>query len=115
MVQTRIASIPSRTAARSSRWRARSIGLRANYVLQPDLRNFEAMYFYGGTPIVNVRIVAKLVRMPDRQIIGVATFQRCVEGPGRQSAKGRRGFRPGAGQRHEAVGLVDAAPRQAAG
>jgi len=55
-----------------------SIGLRANYVLQPDLRNFEAMYFYGGTPIVHVRVVAKLVRMPDRQIIGVATFERCV-------------------------------------
>jgi len=55
-----------------------SIALRANYVLQPDLRNFEAMYFYGGTPIVKVRIVAKLVRLPDRQIIGVATFERCV-------------------------------------
>jgi len=55
-----------------------SIGLRANYTLQPDLRNFEAMYFYGGTPIVHVRIVAKLVRMPDRQIIGVATIERCV-------------------------------------
>jgi cholesterol transport system auxiliary component len=55
-----------------------SIGLRPNYVLQPDLRNFEAMYFYGGTPIAHVRIVAKLVRMPDRQIIGVATFERCV-------------------------------------
>jgi cholesterol transport system auxiliary component len=55
-----------------------SIALRANYVLQPDLRNFEAMYFYGGTPIAHVRIVAKLVRMPDRQIIGVATFERCV-------------------------------------
>ena len=55
-----------------------SIGLRANYVLQTDLRNFEAMYFYGGTPIVKVRIVAKLVRMPDRQIIGIATFERCV-------------------------------------
>ena len=55
-----------------------SIGLRANYVLQPDLRNFEAMYFYGGTPIVHVRIVVKLVRMPDRQIIGVGTFERCV-------------------------------------
>jgi cholesterol transport system auxiliary component len=55
-----------------------SIGLRANYVLQPDLRNFEAMYFYGGAPIAHVRIVAKLVRMPDRQIIGVATFERCV-------------------------------------
>src|SRR5262249_53775053 len=25
-----------------------------------------------------VRIVAKLVRMPDRQIIGEATFERCV-------------------------------------
>lgn len=55
-----------------------SIGLRANYVLQTDLRNFEAMYFYGGTPIVKVRIVAKLVRLPDRQIIGSATFERCV-------------------------------------
>jgi cholesterol transport system auxiliary component len=55
-----------------------AIGISANYVLQPDLRNFEAMYFYGNTPIAHVRIVAKLVRMPDRQIIGVATFERCV-------------------------------------
>lgn len=55
-----------------------SIGLIPNYVLQTDLRNFEARYFYGGTPVVQVRIVAKLVRMPDRQIIGVATFERCV-------------------------------------
>jgi cholesterol transport system auxiliary component len=56
-----------------------SIGLRANYVLQSDLRNFEAMYFYGKQPIAHVRLVAKLVRMPDRQIIGVATFERCVK------------------------------------
>jgi cholesterol transport system auxiliary component len=55
-----------------------SIGLRANYVLQSDLRNFEAMYFYGKPPIAHVRLVAKLVRMPDRQIIGVGTFERCV-------------------------------------
>jgi cholesterol transport system auxiliary component len=55
-----------------------SIGLRANYVLQSDLRNFEAMYFYGKQPIAHVRIVAKLVRMPDRQIIAVGTFERCV-------------------------------------
>jgi cholesterol transport system auxiliary component len=55
-----------------------SIGLRANYVLQSDLRNFEAMYFYGGTPIAHVRLVAKLVRMPDRQIIAVGSFERCV-------------------------------------
>jgi cholesterol transport system auxiliary component len=55
-----------------------SFDIKANYVLQPDLRNFEAMYFYGGAPIAHVRIVAKLVEMPDRQIIGVATFERCV-------------------------------------
>ena len=55
-----------------------SIGLRANYVLQSDLRNFVAMYIYGKPPIAHVRIVAKLVRMPDRQIIGVGSFERCV-------------------------------------
>jgi len=77
MVQTRI--VDSFENSRKIVAVAReSIGLRANYVLQTDLRNFEAMYFYGGTPIVKVRIVAKLVRMPDRQIIGVATFERCV-------------------------------------
>jgi cholesterol transport system auxiliary component len=57
-----------------------SIGLRANYLLQPDLRNFEAMYFYekDKPPIAHIRVVAKLVRMPDRQIISVAVFERCV-------------------------------------
>jgi cholesterol transport system auxiliary component len=77
MVQTRI--VDSFENSRKIVAVAReSIGIRANYVLQPDLRNFEAMYFYGGPPIAHVRIVAKLVRMPDRQIIGVATFERCV-------------------------------------
>ncbi len=55
-----------------------SIGLRANYILQPDLRNFEALYYYGGTPVVRVRVIAKMVRLPDRQIVGVASFERCV-------------------------------------
>lgn len=77
MVQTRI--VDSFENSRKIVAVAReSIGLRANYVLQPDLRNFEAMYFYGGAPIAHVRIVAKLVHMPDRQIIGVASFERCV-------------------------------------
>ena len=77
MVQTRI--VDSFEATRKIVAVAReSIELRANYVLQPDLRNFEAMYFYGQPPIVKVRIIAKLVRMPDRQIIGVASFERCV-------------------------------------
>ncbi len=77
MVQTRI--VDSFENSRKIVAVAReSIALRANYVLQPDLRNFEAMYFYGQPPIVKVRIIAKLVRMPDRQIIGVASFERCV-------------------------------------
>ena len=77
MVQTRI--VDSFENSRKIVAVAReSIALRANYVLQPDLRNFEAMYFYGGPPIVKVKLVVKLVRMPDRQIIGVASFERCV-------------------------------------
>jgi len=77
MVQTRIVDSFENTRKIVAVARE-SIGLRANYVLQPDLRNFEALYYYGKPPIVRVRIIAKLVRMPDRQIIGVATFERCV-------------------------------------
>jgi cholesterol transport system auxiliary component len=77
MVQTRIVDSFENTRKIVAVARE-AIGLRADYVLQPDLRNFEAMYFYGGAPIAHVRIVAKLVRMPDRQIIGVASFERCV-------------------------------------
>ena len=77
MVQTRIVDSFENTRKIVAVARE-SIGIRANYVLQPDLRNFEALYYYGEPPIVRVRIIAKLVRMPDRQIIGVATFERCV-------------------------------------
>ena len=77
MVQTRIVDSFENTRKIVAVSRE-SIALRANYLLQPDLRDFEAMYFYGQPPIVKVRIIAKLVRMPDRQIIGVATFERCV-------------------------------------
>lgn len=77
MVQTRIVDSFENTRKIVAVARE-SIGLRANYVLQPDLRNFEALYYYGGPPVVRVRIIAKLVRMPDRQIIGVASFERCV-------------------------------------
>ena len=77
MVQTRIVDSFENTRKIVAVARE-SIELRANYVLQPDLRNFEALYYYGQPPIVRVRIIAKLVRMPDRQIIGVGSFERCV-------------------------------------
>lgn len=77
MVQTRI--VDSFENSRKIIAVAReSIALVPNYVLQPDLRDFEAMYYYGSPPIARVRIVAKLVQMPVRQIIGEATFERCV-------------------------------------
>jgi len=77
MVQTRIVDSFENTRKIVAVARE-SIGIRANYVLQSDLRNFEAMYYYGKPPIIRVRIIAKLVRMPDRQIIGVGSFERCV-------------------------------------
>jgi cholesterol transport system auxiliary component len=77
MVQTRIVDSFENTRKIVAVSRE-SIELRANYLLQPDLRNFEALYYYGQPPIVRVRIIAKLVRLPDRQIIGVASFERCV-------------------------------------
>jgi cholesterol transport system auxiliary component len=77
MVQTRIVDSFENTRKIVAVARE-SIALRANYLLQPDLRNFEALYYYGQPPIVRVRIITKLVRMPDRQIIGVGSFERCV-------------------------------------
>lgn len=55
-----------------------SISVRPNYVLQTDLREFQAEYFHdSGAPIVRVRIAAKIVAMPDRLIIASRAFERC--------------------------------------
>jgi cholesterol transport system auxiliary component len=44
-------------------------GLRADYILQSDLRDFEADYTAnGGAPSARIRLIAKLVQMPDRRI-----------------------------------------------
>ena len=47
-------------------------GLRADYVLLTDLRDFEARYYEGTDkpPQVRVRLAAKLIKMPEREIIG---------------------------------------------
>src|SRR3546814_3841335 len=51
-----------------------SIGLRADYVLKLELREFQAEYLEAGLPSANVMIHAKLVRMPQREIIGSEQF-----------------------------------------
>jgi cholesterol transport system auxiliary component len=52
-----------------------AIGLRPDYVLKTDLREFEAVY-EGEAPVPNiwVRMNAKLVKMPERRIIASQTF-----------------------------------------
>lgn len=61
-----------------------SVGLRANYVLQSELRHFEAEMFHGPNPYVRVRLNVKIVHMPERQIIGSRTFERCSRSNGDQ-------------------------------
>jgi cholesterol transport system auxiliary component len=48
-----------------------SVGLRADYVLQTDIRHMEATYS-SGKPESHVDIDAKLVRLPQREIVGSA-------------------------------------------
>jgi cholesterol transport system auxiliary component len=46
-------------------------GIESDYVLQTDIRNFEARYASeSGPPQIVIGIQAKLVRMPERDIVG---------------------------------------------
>ena len=56
-----------------------STQLRADYVLQTELREFQAEYDQpGGGPLVRVRLNGKLIQMPQRLIIGTETVERTV-------------------------------------
>ena len=46
-----------------------SLALRADYILRPELRHFEAEYGGGSAPSAHVQIGAKLVKMPERNIV----------------------------------------------
>ena len=50
-----------------------SLALRADFVLEPDLRDFTAIYAGTDLPTVRVRIALKLVKLPDKQIVGLHT------------------------------------------
>ena len=51
-----------------------AIGLRANYILLPEMREFQAEYLDPGPPKANVSMAVRLVRMPDQVIIAAANF-----------------------------------------
>lgn len=52
-----------------------SFGLRSDFVLKSELREFQAEYG-GDTPIVRVHINARLVQMPRREIIAWRRIER---------------------------------------
>ena len=56
-----------------------SVGLRADFVLKSELREFQADYLAPGAPQANVGINVKLVQMPERVIIGSQKFRARVD------------------------------------
>jgi cholesterol transport system auxiliary component len=60
-----------------------SLGLRADFILGTEIRHFEAQYGAGeGPPRVWVSIAAKLVAMPEREVVAQALFERQVPASG---------------------------------
>jgi cholesterol transport system auxiliary component len=56
-----------------------SIGLRADFILKTEIRHFEALgEGSGAPPTVWVAITARLVGMPQREIIAQVSFERRV-------------------------------------
>ncbi len=51
-----------------------TIGLRSDFILKTELREFQTLYF-GDKPTVRVVINAKIVQMPRRTIIGSQSFE----------------------------------------
>ncbi|KKJ76162.1 hypothetical protein WH95_14345 [Kiloniella litopenaei] len=51
-----------------------TIGLRSDFILKTELREFQTLYF-GSTPEVRVVLNAKIVQMPRRTIIGSQSFE----------------------------------------
>ena len=47
-----------------------SLALRADYMLRPELRHFEADYAQGAAPSAHIQIGLKLIKMPNRDITG---------------------------------------------
>lgn len=54
-----------------------SIGLRSDYVIKSELREFQAEYYNSViTPEIHVRLNLKLIKMPEARIVASQTFER---------------------------------------
>ena len=54
-------------------------GLRSDYILKSELRHFEAQLYDSKNPVIRVVINVKLVKMPQREIVANAPFERTKE------------------------------------
>jgi len=62
----------------------KAIGLRSDYNLITELREFQAEYFESdGVPTVRVRLNAKLVKQPRRAIVASRTFESAIKSKGK--------------------------------
>jgi cholesterol transport system auxiliary component len=59
-----------------------SLALRGDYVLQPELRHFEADYSKGGAAVAHVQVAVKLVKLPERSIVAQQSFDAAVPASG---------------------------------
>lgn len=58
------------------------VGLRSDYELQTELREFQAEYLDGGAvPKIRVRMNCKLVKIPQRIIVASQSFESIRESP----------------------------------
>jgi len=60
-------------------------GLRADYILQSDLRDFQADYTNGAAS-AHIRLIAKLVQMPDRRITRTVSAEASAPAGGKDLA-----------------------------
>ena len=79
-----------------------AVGLRPDYVLHSDLRDFQAEYS-GEAPIAHLRLSAKLVRMPDRRIVANILTEQEVPAAGNSLAEIVAAFDRAAGEAFEEV------------
>ena len=79
-----------------------AVGLRPDFVLQSDLRDFQAEYA-GEAPTAHLRLAAKLVRMPDRRIVANFLTEHKVAAGGNSLPQIVDAFDRAAGQAFEEV------------
>ncbi|MGK2872179.1 MAG: ABC-type transport auxiliary lipoprotein family protein [Alphaproteobacteria bacterium] len=62
-----------------------SIGLRADFSIKSELREFQAEYFEaGGHPQIHVRLNVKLIKMPEARIVASRTFDQIEPASGKE-------------------------------